>query len=356
MDRIELYKQSKLLRTFITGLDGETKDVEYSNSESIYEIIKEVVFDFKDGKSLTNLIVYVYNKANNRLELSNLLEGSFKDDDDIISELLMCKIYNVPVVPNNKTSEIELLRLYKKMYDSGFAILDEGKKKKYKIVDDHNILNYSLYDSKINYSQLSYADFEILKEKLAIDIRKYDSAYILINYLKNGIDELEKILNADRRNENDIQRCISKYAVLFGTEYIKVIPKFKFGSDYETDYVLQKNDGLYEVVELEASTHKLFTKNGNPSSHLIHAEQQIFDWFEWLERNNPYIRENLNDLYSPTAFIVIGRTKDLSETDIKKLRRRNIILKNYVKILTYDDLLKRARALLDLLTNESNHS
>lgn len=355
MDRIELYKKSKLLRTFITGIE-DTEDVKYNKSDSIYEIIKEVIFDFEKGKSKTQLIIYTYNKREESLELSHLLQGSFDDDNDIISELLMCKIYNVPVIPNNKSSETELLRLYKKMYDSGFVLLDNGEKKKYKIVDEYNIMNSSLYSSNINHSQLSYGDFEILKEKLAIEIKEYDSAYILINHLKNGIDELERILTVDKRNENDLQRCISKYAVLFGTEYIKVIPKFKFGSEYETDYVLQKNDGLYEVVELEASTHKLFTKSGNPSSYLIHAEQQVFDWFDWLERNNPYVRENLNDLYSPTAFIVIGRTKDLSEADIRRLRRRNIILKNHVKILTYDDLLKRAKALLGLLTNESQNN
>lgn len=115
------------------------------------------------------------------------------------------------------------------------------------------------------------------------------------------------------------------------------------------DYALERASGLVDLVEIEASTHALFNQKGNPSEHLVHAEQQVIDWLNWIEQNSAYARVKLPGLMQPVGYVIIGRSGNLSSDDRQRLHRRNIIFRNSIIILTYDDLLSRAELLLSIL-------
>lgn len=53
---------------------------------------------------------------------------------------------------------------------------------------------------------------------------------------------------------------------------------------------------------------------------------------------------------SPVGFVIIGRAKDLNESDQIKLRRRNKVFENKLIILTYDDLLDRTKKMYEILS------
>ncbi len=93
----------------------------------------------------------------------------------------------------------------------------------------------------------------------------------------------------------------------------------------------------------------LYTKGGNPSSHLVHAEQQVLDWLAWTEANAEYARKKLPGLKNPIGYIVIGRDSSLSSSSRDKLNRRNAALRGTMVIMTYDDLVRRAEAILKIL-------
>lgn len=97
------------------------------------------------------------------------------------------------------------------------------------------------------------------------------------------------------------------------------------------------------------SNLSLFSKKGDPSHYLIHAEQQVIDWFNWIEKNNPYARQKLPNISNPKAFVVIGRTSSLDEMQRIKLQSRNSLFNSKINIMTYDDLLEKAKRLLGLL-------
>ncbi|MCB8980031.1 MAG: hypothetical protein H6657_21685 [Ardenticatenaceae bacterium] len=63
-----------------------------------------------------------------------------------------------------------------------------------------------------------------------------------------------------------MQRCLTDNPILFGLDYQLVIPKQALGSEYEMDYALVRWNGQIDLVEIEASTHKLFTKKIKPDS------------------------------------------------------------------------------------------
>lgn len=161
--------------------------------------------------------------------------------------------------------------------------------------------------------------------------------------LEKSIQEFEKLLNEPKIIEEQLQGFLTNHHFLFGPEYQEVIPKHRLGSEYVMDYALRTYNDVYHLVEIERSTHKLYNKNGDPSAELIHAEQQILDWLAWIEKNSPYARENLPTLMSPKGFVIIGRSRELDVQTNEKLRRRNATWGGKIEILTYDNLLNKAK-------------
>ena len=121
------------------------------------------------------------------------------------------------------------------------------------------------------------------------------------------------------------------------------------------DYALERVSGLIDLVEIEASTHRLFNKRGDPTKDLVHAEQQVLDWLDWLERNHSYARENLPGLMRPRGYVLIARSKGLTEEEQRTLSRRNTIFGETLQVLTYDDVLARARNMKRLLLGLSGN-
>ncbi|SDQ34928.1 DUF4263 domain-containing protein [Carnobacterium viridans] len=376
MNRLDLYKKPILLRTFITNDDEHSdeeyktysravEDVEINNDKfkkdsEFYEIIKEMIFEVdEEDRPFLYIICYTFNSSYNSLEVAALMktsvEGSKNEiDRTILHELAMSVIYNIPIFPNHENLEEELGLYYNELYKHGFELIDKNEKvKKYKLAD---ILIPNFENQKDDLSEekipriYSYSEVNFYKNKLMEKLKNFDNAQYIINNLKDGIEKLSDQLNSPERNENKIQKILTNYPILFGTEYTEVLDKQSFGSEYEADYVLKRYNGLYDIVEIEASTLNIYTKQGNPSSQLVHAEQQIMDWLEWIEHNSSYAREKIKKLYSPKGYVVIGRSNTLTRSNKEKLRRRNLVFRDKIEIITYDDLLENAKLLLDFLS------
>ncbi|SFK67573.1 protein of unknown function [Marinilactibacillus piezotolerans] len=323
-----------------------------------------MIFDVdQNDRPLLHIIGYTFNSSYNSLEMVHLLQTSVEASSDeldrvIVHELAMSVIYNIPVFLNHDELEESLSKYYNQLYEHGFQLINENYEvKKYKLLDtlvpDFVDQKGELTGEKIpriySFSEVKYYK-NILMEKL----KKLDNAQYVINNLKDGLNELSEGLNSFSRNENRLQEVLTNYPILFGTEYIEVLDKHSFGSEYEADYVLKRYNGLYDVVEIEASTLNVYTKQGNPTSALVHAEQQIMDWLEWIEHNNSYARDKIQELYSPKGYVVIGRSNALTLETKEKLRRRNLVFRYKIEVITYDDLLENAKSLLNLLTGNKS--
>jgi len=139
--------------------------------------------------------------------------------------------------------------------------------------------------------------------------------------------------------------------------YNFVLPKFKFGSDYISDFVVftgQSYSYWIKLIELEPSTSQVFTKQGDYAQRLNHAIKQVDEWSDWIKRNETYFRDCLQKAlqkeypsFSETldytrrfivsSKIVIGRRATLSVDDNK--RRAQEYEKSNLDIITYDRLV-----------------
>ena len=146
----------------------------------------------------------------------------------------------------------------------------------------------------------------------------------------------------------------------------KCIPKFKFGNEYVSDFVIVTHDSLrvcITLIELEPPTTKPFTKSGNYGKRLNGAIRQVHDWYAWIRENDSYFRMSLaramrerywEEDISPVdswqwhfailpAKIIVGRRSMLTEED--NVRRATVWdqTRGLIEIIPYDRLLDYER-------------
>jgi hypothetical protein len=127
------------------------------------------------------------------------------------------------------------------------------------------------------------------------------------------------------------------------------ISEFQFGSDYRADFVVCNDRSSYgfeyEFIEIESPTDNVYTKKGNPSSHLTEAINQIQQWRLWIDANRAEAKRILPSksflITDEPAFkytIIIGRREKTEEY----LHLRNYFGKQLdIEIRSFDYLTKK---------------
>lgn len=242
------------------------------------------------------------------------------------------------------------LRLYGWQWNS--------KKKEYSQRQKFNLSASKYLVDIVFFLQAFIQDASIEGTKKTIDNKLLDKIYSLENKLnkqrmlaqKNRIPEMEKqikkfqrILRKTNRTEKEIQEFLYNNFWMFGAFYKSVRKEQKAGMKKRNDFLIKKEGEFYDIVELKKPEHKLFTSAKNPSIHsdLKNAISQMASYLDYYHKHYLSFREqtDLNVLY-PKGIIVIGRRK---ETDIKLLKAHELIWGKNIEVLTYDDILDRAK-------------
>lgn len=172
-----------------------------------------------------------------------------------------------------------------------------------------------------------------------------------LDYLARILREYEQLLNQSSIRERVLQIYLETYPILLDPSVRIVHPMRQLGTEYVTDFIIETYDGNYKLVEIEKPTDRLYLHNGDPSSALTHAEQQILDWQGWIRRNIAYLRHEhglmMND---PEGLVIIGRRSQMSPEDLRRLNERNLGLRGCMQIMTFDDLSRRLSQLIGNMT------
>lgn len=170
-----------------------------------------------------------------------------------------------------------------------------------------------------------------------------------------NVEEFSRVL--DQPAEGPCQRLLTRHSYLLTGAFNPglCLPKFRLGSEYETDFlILEVNSlGLHvTLIELEPPTSKPFNKNGTFSRRLNQAVNQIYDWMAWIDKNRSYFKESLRThsrryiserlltLSSINAKVIIGRRHHLNDRFNSK--RQALFKKSCIEITNYDRLLDAA--------------
>ncbi|WP_200976481.1 Shedu anti-phage system protein SduA domain-containing protein [Echinicola sp. 20G] len=170
----------------------------------------------------------------------------------------------------------------------------------------------------------------------------------------NEVVENWKVLLNNNLPENDYHEFIKEHAGFFfsGFNCYLTLSKLKLGSEYETDFINirdeRSNGIIYEFIEIEKPSSKLFNKYGTPAKDFNNALQQIRDWKRFLIDNKSWLRKLLPSQTTRVLHdegvcftIIIGRRSD-NHLEIEK--RNQIASEMGIKIRSFDyltDLIKK---------------
>lgn len=323
-------------------------------SAALFRTAHEIIFESRDDRPVLTFVVRMFDPETFELVLSPALEMTdFEDAEDFKFQLALAFIHDVPVLANEPADAVELSEYYRSLMEVGLSRKDEaGRDVRLALTRYGERLGdaYEILTDLRQTETLTQGEAQLLQRALEERAEENAEAAALLAALRAAISDLGGLLDSDETTEEDLQQCLTRNPLLFGPQYKEVRPKHRFGSEYVADYALIRVSGLADVVEIEKSAYPLYTKSGNPSSQLTHAEQQVLDWLDWIERHGAYAREHLPIVGRPAGYIVIGRSASLDAQARSKLARRNASFGGDVEIMTFDDLLERGKSILALLT------
>jgi hypothetical protein len=131
---------------------------------------------------------------------------------------------------------------------------------------------------------------------------------------------------------------------------VNVKSKLDFGNR-GSDFVVRRSDGTYVVIEIERANERIFQrKNSEPSAAFNHACQQVYDWQRYIRDNVHTVRNELglDGIYEPSGMVIMGRSSAI-DSDIARVRWRDLKGDHEPQVFTYDEIIERTRALADSL-------
>lgn len=168
-----------------------------------------------------------------------------------------------------------------------------------------------------------------------------------VSYYEKKLAEFETLVRAKNTLEPQLQKFLEENYWIWGFEYTEAIPKQQLGEKYEIDFLLRRIDGIWEIVEIERSSLRLFTKKLDTRKELAHATKQVRDYQSFCMRNYSYLlAEGKKDIFAPKGYVIIGH--ELSEAEKRKLDELNKS-HPFVEIHTYQYLINRAKRFVEKL-------
>lgn len=194
--------------------------------------------------------------------------------------------------------------------------------------------------------QLALASSRV--QELEASVAYASAGGVPLDAYRRRLLSLEELLAKENVEEEAVKQYLKSEAsrFIFGLDCVRVRTEHELGDDFAADFVLEHPAARYVFVEIENPSHRLYTQKGNPTAALTHARQQVEDWQQWVEENNPYAQRKLPGCTSPEGLVVIGRRSTLTEEDARRLDRTNTNTRGRLRTITYDDLLESARVII----------
>lgn len=175
----------------------------------------------------------------------------------------------------------------------------------------------------------------------------------------NAIQEFEGAID-NHYAESYWQEWFEGNKWILGSEYLNILPERDIDVNDIADYLMRSIDGFLDVVEIKKPDVPFWTRpdsHGNlcPSSQLTAAIMQCLNYLYRIEMQSNSIdfleRVDGTKTVKPQCLLVYGRSNDWDENELKALRILNASY-HQLHIMTYDQLLIRAKQLLGIKEND----
>ncbi|MBI2448432.1 DUF4263 domain-containing protein [Candidatus Microgenomates bacterium] len=312
---IEDNQRFKYLATYI-GEKNEIVGIKLSQyKKNDGELIEEkfIILKFKQAGVLTDFIKFL-----SEADLGTLTSGNFVLADSLnIDPDLYSKLITLSSDKNGKEALI-------KLFESGYLTID---------LDIPELIKKGLSQAKID-------------EKL------------------DAINKFEELINKpDVKEVSEIQAELSKMPWILGPEY-EALDVRGAGDSGIPDRRLKRIDGLSDILEVKLPNVELLRKDATGrhyiSPDLSEALGQLTGYLEHYysaystekndETEEEVLVDNYGKYYKPKGILLIGRRitpegvgTQKTDNAYPKYLRRLLSYFHWVEVLTYDDLIERAR-------------
>lgn len=233
----------------------------------------------------------------------------------------------------------------------------EGAKKYISVessdLDQSSIENLrSLFSNPNKQQVLKFiAENKILPEELLLSLESQKRTH--------AIKEFEEMLESDLV-EQAWQKWFEKNPWVLGSDFVRVLDERSIDTGNISDYLMEAYDGFLDIIEIKrpegqlnfwsaASDHD----NQIPSADLVKAITQATKYLYEIEREADSVKflERVGNVKTikPRCVLIFGRSNEWTIGQKEAFRILNVSYHN-VSILTYDQVLSRAKRILGLGT------
>lgn len=165
----------------------------------------------------------------------------------------------------------------------------------------------------------------------------------------------------EAKGHDSWQKWIHRNRWLFGTTYLEPLQWQSVGLLSKPDFLFPTLDGYLDILEIKLPDDEVIRWAGNKyvwSGTANHAIGQAVAYVASAEMNRLALEMDINDsldeqidrrvrVVRPRAFVLIGRDVNWEERKCESFRNLNNALYS-VEVVTYDELFRRGRRMVDL--------
>lgn len=250
--------------------------------------------------------------------------------------------------------------------DEKWSICQEDIEKLFDFITETTQLRTKETVSVLNTPKEQIAAIEALLEdgKLAEllkggQLKKEDivnlKATVRVAEIENAIAELENLLNTSD-TEKDFEDWCKENIWVFGNYYVASDNIHQISNAEKVDLLIENAINCYrDIVEFKKPSFKVLEFDSSHNNYYFSKEvskaigqvTNYSDIFSLFAPEGLHKHKEIKAFY-PKSIIVIGRSKDFNDEEIKALRALNGRLSN-IEVKTYDDLLSQAKNLLETI-------
>ncbi|MBN2821976.1 MAG: DUF4263 domain-containing protein [Coriobacteriia bacterium] len=171
---------------------------------------------------------------------------------------------------------------------------------------------------------------------------------------RDAVSRFEAMLDEDLP-EADWQAWFTANPWVLGTEFVEILDERAIDTANITDYLMRAHDGFVDVVEIKRPDGGLRFwaprkdhENLYPHTDLVKALTQTMNYLTELEleaNSQKFIERVGARVLKPRGILVFGRSLAWGDDELRARRVLNSSFHN-MTILTYDDVLERAKRML----------
>lgn len=202
----------------------------------------------------------------------------------------------------------------------------------------------SLEDADIDHlpSAIGYSFYFDNPKKLRTILSIASLRWIAVG--KKVIDDYMHLIASSPNDEQRFQRFFEENPLLLDPMAHRVWPKPDLHGKKEPDFIIQRTDNTYVVIEIETPKKAIVTKDGQMSAQATQAVTQAMEYRSFLIERFQQASTTFPGFNSPEALVVVGLEDALTLEGRCALRRENEH-RAHLKIVGFDALAGRAKAI-----------